>query len=132
MRLGFGGSERKQTVDLRPAMVGVMSTMLHHKHPSSVSDTLALKLLLLTTFGARGSVERLENQLGAGFSRQTSNALLSNIISDSEKEVLRWTERVEMLWGVDVSRGARRSGAFFDAPSFILACDNVGKVMENA
>ena len=108
-------------------MVGVMSTMLHHKHPTSVSDTLALKSLLLTTLGAPGSVQRLENQLGAGFSRKTSNAMLSNMISDTEKIVMEWKERVELLWGPRVSQVARWRGACSDGPSFILAADNVGK-----
>ena len=93
--MGFGGSERQQRVDLRPAMVGVMSTILHHKHPTSVTENLALKSLLLTTLGAPGSVQRLENQLGAGFSRQTSNAMLSNLISDTGNVVREWKSRSE-------------------------------------
>ena len=105
--MGFGGSERQQRVDLRPAMVGVMSTILHHKHPTSVTENLALKSLLLTTLGAPGSVQRLENQLGAGFSRQTSNAMLSNLISDTGNVVREWKSRSERLWDDGVSMRAR-------------------------
>ena len=125
--MGFGGSERQQRVDLRPAMVGVMSTILHHKHPTSVTENLALKSLLLTTLGAPGSIQRLENQLGAGFSRQTSNAMLSNLISDTGNVVREWKSRSERLWDDGVSQAARKKSSYSEAPSFVLGADNVGK-----
>ena len=125
--MGFGGSERQKTVDLKPAMVGVISTILHHKHPTSVTDNLALKSLLLTTLGVPGSVQRLENQLGAGFSRQTSNAMLSNLICDAGNVVLGWKSASEMLWEDGVSQVARMKGSISDAPSYVLGADNVGK-----
>ena len=110
--MGFGGSERQKKVDMKPAMVGIMSTILHHKHPTSVTDTLALKSLLLTTIGLPGSVQRLENQLGGGFSRQTSNGMLSG----------------EQLWEEGVSQVARMVGSVFATPGFVMGADNVGKV----
>ena len=128
MRLGFGGSERSQFVDLKPAMVNVMSTILHHKHPRSVSDLLALKSLMLTTMGVPGSVQRLENQLGAAFSRQTSNAMLSNMITDSKGVVLEWKSRVEQLWQPGVTNISRKSMSIAEAPGFVIGADNVGKV----
>ena len=125
--MGFGGTERQQTVDLRPAMVGVMSTILHHKHPTSVTENLALKSLLLTTLGAPGSIQRLENQLGAGFSRKTSNAMLSNLISDTGNVVREWKSRNERLWDDGVSQAARKKDSYSEAPGFVLGGDNVGK-----
>ena len=110
--MGFGGSERQKTVDMKPAMVGIMSTILHHKHPTSVTDTLALKSLLLTTIGLPGSVQRLENQLGGGFSRQTLNGMLSG----------------EQLWEEGVSQVARMMRSVSDTPGFVMGADNVGKV----
>ena len=108
-------------------MVGVMSTILHHKHPTSVTENLALKSLLLTTLGAPGSIQRLENQLGAGFSRQTSNAMLSNLISDTGNVVREWKSRCERLWGDGVSQAERKKSSYSVAPSYVLGGDNVGK-----
>ena len=105
-----------------------MSTILHHKHPTSVTDNLALKSLLLTTLGVPGSVQRLENQLGGGFSRQTSNAMLSNLIADAGETVLEWKSKGEQLWEEGVSQVARMMRSVSDTPGFVMGADNVGKV----
>ena len=128
MRCGFGGTRRSETIDLKPAIVQIVSTCLHHKHPRSVSEVQALNSLLLTTMGAPGPVQHLQNQLGTCLSRAVTNAALSNIIYKKDSIVAGWQSGIEKMWASCASQARRRAEACSIFPGFVLSGDNVGKV----
>ena len=84
--------------------------------------------LLLTTAGAPGVVQRLQNQLGSCLSRATTNKALTNIIADKDHTVKQWRDRIQKMWSDCSSQIRRRTLACTDCPGYVLAGDNVGKV----
>ena len=116
-------------MDLKPAIVQVVTTCLHHKHPKCVSEVQLLNSLLLTTTGAPGSLQRLQNQLGTCFSRETTNKAVSNLIRDKDGVVSGWQEDIQAMWSLARSQARRRTMACNRTPGFIFGGDNVGKVV---
>lgn len=84
--------------------------------------------LLLATTGAPGTVQRLQNQLGTAVSRETTNVMLSNLLSNKDGPVGVWKAGVEKMWQDCFSQARRRTEACTNSPGFVLAGDNVGKV----
>ena len=113
---------------MKPAIVQIISTCLHHKHPRCVTEVQAINSLLLTTAGAPGVVQGLQNQLGSCLSRKTTNQALTNIIADKDHTVKQWRDDIQKMWSECSSQIRRRTLACSDSPGYVLAGDNVGKV----
>ena len=113
---------------MKPAIVQIILTCLHHKHPRCVTEVQAMNSLLLTTAGAPGVVQGLQNQLGSCLSRATTNKALTNIIADKDQTVKEWRDSIQKMWSNCSSQIRRRTLACSDSPGYVLAGDNVGKV----
>ena len=121
---------------MRPVVVNTAARVLGSRHPRSITKVKAIRTLYSGVTHLPGKQQKLLNQLGDTFSKQTSLKMMDAACQGHDREIYEIVRGVESLWLGKMAdatpRARQRMAKKFGITGGCRFGDNVGIVSDGA